>query len=737
MQNDLDQDTGLRTQDSGLRTQDSGLRTQDSGLRTQDSGLRTQDSAGFHIMGEIMMRTLSRLAAPALALPRPLKRGMVLALDAALCVLTVWLAFYLRSGVWESLAGPAIVAVVASVVLALPVFITSGLYRAIFRYSGLPAMVAVARAMVLYGIAFAAIFTFWGVEGVPRTVGLIQPMLLLLLVGASRAAARVWLGGLYHQQLRKASLPQALIYGAGSAGRQLASAMANSPEIRVVGFLDDDDRLHGHVLNGLPIHNPGDLTEILSVSPITDVLLALPSVSRQRRNDILNNLKPHKVAVRTLPGLSDIATGKVSLSDVRELDIDDLLGREPVKPNGLLLNLNTHHKTVLVTGAGGSIGSELCRQILKTNPKQLLLVEMSEFALYQIHLELQALLAGERPSLVEPEEDATKAMDSTLEVADFSQPEIEIVPLLASVCDEVRMHEIMDTWKPHTVYHAAAYKHVPLVEHNPAEGVRNNVWGTRVCAEAAMRHSVRNFVLVSTDKAVRPTNIMGATKRLAEMVLQALAEVNAAVAAQGGRAPTAKTTFSMVRFGNVLGSSGSVVPLFREQIKNGGPITLTHVDITRYFMTIPEAAQLVVQAGAMGQGGDVFVLDMGQPVKIIDLARRMVELSGMTVRDELHPDGDIELTVTGLRPGEKLYEELLIGDNPKPTQHPRIMKAHEQFLSWADLEQKLNALSIAMNVNDVPVIRGMLQELVSGYQPSGEVVDWVHMALEREALANE
>jgi len=688
-------------------------------------------------MGEIMMRTLSRLAGPALALPRSVKRGMVLALDAALCVLTVWLAFYLRLGFWVSLAGPAIFAVVASVVLALPVFITSGLYRAIFRYSGLPAMVAVARAMVLYGIAFAAIFTFWGVDGVPRTVGLIQPMLLLLLVGASRAAARVWLGGLYHQQLRMAALPQALIYGAGSAGRQLASAMANSPEIRVVGFLDDDDRLHGHVLNGLPIHNPGDLTEILSVSPITDVLLALPSVSRQRRNDILNTLKPHKVAVRTLPGLSDIATGKVSLSDVRELDIDDLLGREPVKPNGLLLNLNTHHKTVLVTGAGGSIGSELCRQILKTNPKQLLLVEMSEFALYQIHQELQALLAGERPSVAVHEEGATKAMDSTLEAADSSESEIEIVPLLASVCDDVRMHEIMDTWKPHTVYHAAAYKHVPLVEHNPAEGVRNNVWGTRVCAEAAMRHSVRNFVLVSTDKAVRPTNIMGATKRLAEMVLQALAEVNAAVAAQGGRAPTAKTTFSMVRFGNVLGSSGSVVPLFREQIKNGGPITLTHADITRYFMTIPEAAQLVVQAGAMGQGGDVFVLDMGQPVKIIDLARRMVELSGMTVRDELHPDGDIELAVTGLRPGEKLYEELLIGDNPKPTQHPRIMKAHEQFLSWIDLEQKLNALSIAMSVNDVPVIRGMLQELVSGYQPSGEVVDGVHMALEREALANE
>ncbi len=683
-------------------------------------------------MSETMIRTLSRFAAPALALPRAVKRGVVLALDAALCILSVWLAFYLRSGSFTPLSGPAIWPVMASVVLALPIFITSGLYRAIFRYSGVPAMVAVGRAMLLYGLAFAAIFTLWGVDDVPRTVGLIQPMLLLLLVGASRAAARVWLGGLYRQQLRKASLPQTLIYGAGSAGRQLASAMATSPEIWVVGFLDDDDRLHGHLINGLPIYNPADLAEVLSIYPITNVLLALPSVSRQRRNEILNALKPHRLAVRTFPGLSDIATGKVSLSDVRELDIDDLLGREPVKPNGLLLNLNTHGKTVLVTGAGGSIGSELCRQIIKTNPKQLLLVEMSEFALYQIHQELQVALAGERLSVNESVEGAAPYAPV---VGDG--PDIEIVPLLASVCDEVRMHEIMDTWKPHTFYHAAAYKHVPLVEHNPAEGVRNNVWGTRVCAEAAMRSSVRNFVLVSTDKAVRPANIMGATKRLAEMVLQALAEVNAAVAAQGGRAPTARTTFSIVRFGNVLGSSGSVVPLFREQIKNGGPITLTHTDITRYFMTIPEAAQLVIQAGAMGQGGDVFVLDMGQPVKIIDLARRMVELSGMTVRDELNPAGDIELTVTGLRPGEKLYEELLIGDNPKPTQHARIMKAHEQFLSWPLLEQKLNALSIAMSVNDVPVIRGQLQELVSGYVPSGEVVDWVHMALEREVLANE
>jgi FlaA1/EpsC-like NDP-sugar epimerase len=483
-----------------------------------------------------------------------------------------------------------------------------------------------------------------------------------------------------------------LIYGAGAAGRQLAMAMRNSPEIRVVGFLDDDDRLHGHVLNGLPIYNPEDLDELLADAKIVDVLLALPTVSRPRRNEILNKLKPYKVAVRTIPGLNDLFTGRLSLSDVRELDVDDLLGREPVQPDGLLLNLNILDKRVVVTGAGGSIGSELCRQIVRTKPKQLLLVDTSEFALYQIHQELLAV------------NDA-----------------VELVPLLASVCDEVRMNEIMSTWKPHTVYHAAAYKHVPMVEHNPAEGVRNNVWGTRVCAEAAMRNCVRNFVLVSTDKAVRPTNIMGATKRLAEMVLQALAERPGA------------TTFSMVRFGNVLGSSGSVVPLFREQIKNGGPITLTHPNITRYFMTTPEAAQLVIQAGAMGQGGDVFVLDMGEPVEIIHLARRMVELSGFTVRDETDPSGDIELAVTGLRPGEKLYEELLIGENPQATQHPRIMKAHEHLVAWPELQVRLKALSLAVSANDVPAIRGLLQQLVSGYQPTGEVVDWVHLAQEREA----
>jgi FlaA1/EpsC-like NDP-sugar epimerase len=646
-------------------------------------------------MDEIMIRALSRLASSVLALPRPTKRGVVLTLDAVLCALSVWLAFYLRLGVVMPLSGPPIWPLMASVVLALPLFITSGLYRAIFRHSGLPAMVAVVRAMLLYGLAFAAIFTFWGVEGVPRTVGLIQPMLLLVMVGASRAAARVWLGGLYYQQLRKAALPQALIYGAGSAGRQLASAMVNSPEIRVVGFLDDDDRLHGHVLNGLLIHNPADLAEFLSEVPVTDVLLALPSVSYRRRNEILNSLKVHKVAVRTLPSLSDIAIGKVSLSDVRDLYIDDLLGREPVMPNHILLAKNVVNRVVLVTGAGGSIGSELCRQILAAAPAKLLLIEQSEFALYAIHQELEEKLSDKKTILV---------------------------PLLASAQDEDRMHEIMSTWHPDTVYHAAAYKHVPLVEHNPAEGIKNNVMGTLRTAQAAAEHGVADFVLISTDKAVRPTNIMGASKRLAEMSLQSLASTNPG------------TKFSMVRFGNVLGSSGSVVPKFRRQIRDGGPITLTHPEITRYFMTIPEAAQLVIQAGAMAKGGDVFVLDMGQSVKIMDLARRMVELSGLTVRDQHNPDGDIEIEITGLRPGEKLYEELLIGDNPKPTPHPRIMKAQENFIPWSDLEGSLGALQIALGVNDVSVIRQMMAKLVSGYTPDYDIVDWVFV--EQEAAAN-
>jgi len=638
---------------------------------------------------------LQKMAVPILAMPRVAKRIVVLAVDTSLCVLTVWLAFYLRIGEWIALSGNAVWqpkwAVLVSICFAIPLFIVNGFYRAIFRYAGWSALMTVSKVIGIYAILYAALFTAIGVPGVPRTVGLIQPMLLLLTVGASRALARFWLGGLYQTQLKMGALPKVLIYGAGTSGRQLADALANSQVMRVVGFLDDDDRLHGHVLNGLPIYNPGDLASLRETLNVNDVLLALPTISRNRRNEILNQMLNAHVSVRTLPSVTELAQGKITTSDLRELDIDDLLGREPVSPNHILLGKNVVGKTVLVTGAGGSIGSELCRQILKVSPATLLLVELSEFALYQVHQELTAR-----------QEDSSLAMP-------------RLVPLLGSVRDAERMREIMVTWHPDTVYHAAAYKHVPLVEHNPAEGIKNNVLGTLTAARAAVEHGVSDFVLISTDKAVRPTNIMGASKRLAEMVLQAIA------------GSQSRTKFTMVRFGNVLGSSGSVVPRFRQQIRDGGPITLTHPDITRYFMTIPEAAQLVIQAGAMASGGDVFVLDMGEAVKIMDLAQRMVELSGLSVRDESHPDGDIEIKITGLRPGEKLYEELLIGNNPKPTTHPRIMKAQEDFISWEDLQPRLNSLELALNVNDIGVIRSLLQELVSGYTPSSEIVDWVFL----------
>ncbi len=643
-----------------------------------------------------MRMRMSKLVIPLLGLPRAAKRFVAISVDLGLCVLTVWLAYYLRLGEFFALSGTALWAVAASIGIALPIFIVSGLYRAIFRYSGWPALLVVARAVGIYGLLYASVFTAIGVAGVPRTVGIIQPILLLLFVGASRALARVWLGDQYLSILKHASRPKVLIYGAGNTGRQLAAAMANSHEMQVAGFLDDDDRLHGHVLNGQPIYNPADLDNLATTLNISDVLLAMPSLSRRRRNEILGQIRVAKVAVRTLPSVTDLAQGKVSISDLRELDIDDLLGREPVMPNHILLAMNVRSKVVMVTGAGGSIGSELCRQILAVGPSKLLLIEQSEFALYGIHQELEEKLAGRG---------------------------IVLVPLLASVQDNDRIHEIMSTWHPNTVYHAAAYKHVPLVEHNPAEGIKNNVLGTLRTAQAAAENGVSDFVLISTDKAVRPTNIMGASKRLAEMSLQALA------------ASTSGTKFSMVRFGNVLGSSGSVVPKFRQQIRDGGPITLTHPEISRYFMTIPEASQLVIQAGAMAKGGDVFVLDMGQSVKIMDLARRIIELSGLTVKDEQNPDGDIEIEITGLRPGEKLYEELLIGDDPKPTSHSRIMKAHEEFVPWSELEGKLKSLEMALNVNDVGVIRLMMEKLVAGYTPSDEIVDWVYLEQEAEAQA--
>ncbi len=621
-----------------------------------------------------------------LDMPREAKRLLALVVDIALCVLTVWLALCLRLEHWVRLQPEHWWAVLGSIAIALPLFVRFGLYRAIFRFSGWNAMVSLAQAMALYTIFYVTIFTVVSVPGIPRTVGVIQPLLLLVSVGLTRVAVRYWLGGVYRTILQKSHMPGILIYGGGQAGRQLAAALSRSHEHRLLGFLDDDVKLQGNSLDGRTVYAPGELEYLVKELGVTDVLLALPSITRDQRKEILAGLAHLPVHVRTLPGMADLAAGRVTMNDVRELDIEDLLGRDPVSPDEALLDRLIRGKVVMVTGAGGSIGSELCRQIAACAPRTMLLVENSEFALYQIHRELET-----------------------------AHPGLALVPLLASVQDETRMTQIMQTWPPDTLYHAAAYKHVPLVEYNPVQGLRNNVWGTWVCARVAQAAGVRHFVLISTDKAVRPTNVMGASKRLAEMVLQALSAE-----------PGQTTTFAMVRFGNVLGSSGSVVPLFRDQIKNGGPITLTHPEITRYFMTIPEAAQLVIQAGAMAHGGDVFVLDMGEPVRIIDLARRMVELSGLQVKESADAEGDIEIQITGLRPGEKLYEELLIGDNPQATAHTRIMRALEDSLPWPELQAVLKTLDEAMLANDAAALRSLLQACVHGYEPTGEVVDWVH-----------
>ena len=615
-----------------------------------------------------------------LGFPRHGKQAVVLALDVALALLSTWLAFGLRLDVWARPVDAQWWVYLVTPALAIPIFIRFGLYRAIFRYTGQEALNATAKAVLLYSVLLTAVLLWKHWQGVPRTLGVLQPLIFLMLVGLSRAMARFWLAGIPLLGSRHTG-GRLLIYGAGTAGAQTASALQVSGQLKLIGFVDDDHAMVGRSINGMPIFSSDDILELVPRHKITDILLAMPSASRERRNQIIQSLESLPVHVRSLPSLSDLTSGKVTVQDFRELDIEDLLGREPVPPRTDLLARDLANQVVLVSGAGGSIGSELTRQIVLQRPRQLLLLDHNEFGLYSIHQELQALCISE--SLA-----------------------VELVPLLASVSNPERLRAIFNDYCPATVYHAAAYKHVPMVEDNPGEGVRNNVFGTLHMAQAAVAAGVHRFVLISTDKAVRPTNVMGATKRMAELVLQAFAQAHG------------QTLFSMVRFGNVLGSSGSVVPLFRKQLATGGPLTVTDPEVTRYFMTIPEAAQLVLQAGAMGEGGDVFVLDMGQPIKIIDLARRMLHLSGLSERSAAHPQGDVEIAITGLRTGEKLYEELLIGDNPEPTEHPRIMKAREPSLPWEQLKDELEALREAANQNNAAAIKALFLRHVQGYQPS-------------------
>ena len=621
-----------------------------------------------------------------LDLPKTEKLILSILIDCFLCITTVWISFYLRIGYFP-LGKVLILPSIAAVIFAIPVFYFSGLYRTIFRYSGWPALLTVSKSIFIYAFLFSFLITFISFKDIPRTIGLIQPILLFLAVGSSRAFVGYWIGDLYKNRIKESKLPKAIIYGAGYSGRNLSIALEDNNSFKVVGFIDDDPSKNGRVLRGKPIYLAKKLDFLVNKKNIKYLFLALPKMKSSKRTKIINKVSKYNLLIRTLPNLSELAKGEIVKSDLIELEIDDLLGREKVEPDKVLMQKNIKSKVVLVTGAGGSIGSELCRQILNIKPKKLLLLDANEFSLYSILNELETLQNDEN---------------------------LEIIPILTSIQNKKKISILLNTWKPDTIYHAAAYKHVPIVEQNLAEGLKNNVFGTLVFAEASIKSKVSNFVFISTDKAVRPTSVMGASKRLGEMILQALYEKQSSKEI---------TKFSMVRFGNVLDSSGSVIPKFRKQIKDRVPITLTHPDISRYFMTIKEAAELVIQASAMSDGGDVFVLDMGDSVKIIDLAKKMINLSGLKLKEGNNREGDISIEITGLRPGEKLYEELLIGNNSELTIHPKIFRAREDFLKWEILNPELVNLEKFISDNDSKKIIEIMEKLVSGYKPSAIIQD--------------
>jgi len=625
-----------------------------------------------------------------LSLSRPIKTFIAISIDFSCCVFSVWFSYYLRLGDLIPLSERGLEALAYSLIISFPIFIIFGLYKNIFRYSGLDSLFNVSKALSLYGVIYGTRLSVLGISGIPRTIGFIQPLLLLLFIISWRVLARFLLRKLNNKHYAKKHFIKAFIYGSGEAGRQLVKAIQDSQEISILGFLDDDENKKGCLIDGKRIYSPDDLGDLISKKDISLILLAIPSIPRRKRNEIIKNLLKYKIAVRTIPHITDLASGKNLITQIVDLEIDELLGRVPVEPFQSLMKKNIFMKTILVTGAGGSIGSELCRQIIKQKPKKLLLVEISEYALYSIHSKLE----------------------------EFKDKDIEIIPLIGSVQDSQRMESILSIFKPATIYHAAAYKHVPIVEENLIEGLKNNLLGTYDLAKLAIKNNVLNFVFISTDKAVRPTNIMGATKRMAELSLQAFHEKNITQSEIEN-----KTKFSIVRFGNVLDSSGSVIPKFRDQIKNGGPITLTHIDITRYFMTITEAAQLVIQAGAMGKGGDVFILDMGNPIKIYDLALKMIELSGLSLKSPTNAKGDIEIKITGLRPGEKLYEELLLSNNPSKTKHPKIFRSNEPSILLSELEKEINLLKKLIERNNIEAILNKLKSIVIDYSPSSKIVD--------------
>jgi len=614
-------------------------------------------------------------------LNRIVKRLIMMLFD-TICVVIVLLgSFSIRLEYWYWPKEDIYWFIFGAPVIAIPVFISFRLYRSVVRYIGVQALASIGQAVTLYSVIWGLLGYMANIEGIPRSVILINWMLILIAIGGSRIIARwVFTDEKFFSNRKKTNV---IIYGAGSAGRQLSHALQLSIEYKHVAYIDDNLAKDGTYINNIPVFSYNKIQSLIDKNKVTEVLLALPSVSRKKQHEIIEKLSPLPVHVRSLPSVSKLAEGKVIIDDLLEINIGDLLGRKPVAPNQKLLKIKITDKVVLVTGAGGSIGSELCRQILFLSPKRLILFETSESSLYKIEQEL----------------------------INLNPHNIKISAVIGSVRDLKRMKKIFNYYGVQTIYHAAAYKHVPLVEYNQSQGVLNNSIGTMLTAEAAIASNVETFVLISTDKAVRPTSTMGATKRVAELILQALAK------------QSHNTCLTMVRFGNVLDSSGSVIPLFKKQIKKGGPITVTDADMVRYFMTIPEAVELVIQAGAMGEGGDVFVLDMGEPVKIYDLAVKMIQLSGLQVLDGDNPDGDIEIKYTGLRPGEKLYEELLVGDNVTLTDNKMIMRANEEMIDWENLKPILNELNEASKNTELERIRELLIQIVPEFNPNSHARD--------------
>jgi len=626
------------------------------------------------------MSILTEVSKNIINLPRYTKRIIAILIDVGLCIFCTWLAFFLRLEEFVKINNVTTLAVEISILLAIPIFWLMGLYKTIFRFQGSSIIFTLSVAASVYALLYFAVISIYGIQGIPRSIGIIQPILLFFAISVTRISIKF----LFLSNVKKTkNKSNVLIYGAGSAGRQLLTSLDSNLKMKVVGFLDDDPNFHRQIILGQTIYDPLNIDKLINKKNIEIVLLALPSITRQKRNQIIKNLNKYKVIVKTLPSIKDIIDGKVSVSDIKDLNIEDLLNREQVQPNAELLSKNINSKVVMVTGAGGSIGSELCRQIIKLNPKKLILVELSEFALYKINEDLKNI-----------------------------NKSIKIISLLINIQNKSKIEQVFKTFNIDTVYHAAAYKHVPLVEENICESVKNNVFGTFILAEAAIKYNISNFVLISSDKAVRSTNIMGASKRLAEICVQSLYDNQ-----------NQQSKFAIVRFGNVLESSGSVIPKFKQQIKEGGPVTLTHPDVTRYFMTTTEASQLAIQAGAMAEKCEVFILDMGESVKIRGLVERMIKFSGLSIKDDKNLDGDIEIKITGLRPGEKLYEELLIGDNPQKTFHEKIKKEQDPFISFSKLKIDLDNLLNLIEENKVGEVKHMLSNLVSSYQSNSEIVD--------------